>query len=199
MKKHILTITLSSIIGLLLIAMIVKRMVTSPYKISVNDQIEMTQSEAFQFSLAEYHTALQLDKTNILFIDVRCEAEYSKGHLPNAVNVPLAKLMNAEYSEYINNNDSLAKVLYANSQSDATNALSILLMNGINLNFKYLRGNYAIAQQYIVQQPTPSYFFFSDEQAEYNYTQLMPAGSASVNGVNNQEVKVDLNALRGGC
>mgnify|MGYP000936417336 FL=1 len=199
MKKHILTLILASIIGILLIAMIVKRVVTSPYKIAVSDQVEMIDSEAFQFSLAEYHTALQLQTTNILLIDVRSEAEYNKGHLPNVVNVPLAKLMNEEYTEYINNGDRLTKVLYADSEVEATNALSILLLNGINVNFKYLRGSYSIAQQYIVLQPTPSYFFFSDEQAKYNFTQLMPTGSASVNTTTNQEVKVDLNTPRGGC
>lgn len=199
MKKHILTLILASIIGILLIAMIVKRVVTSPYKIAVSDQIEMIESEVSQFSLAEYHTALQLQATNILLIDVRSEAKYEKGHLPNAVNVPLANLMNLEYSEYINNSDRLTKVLYADSEAEATNALSILLMNGINVNFKYLLGSYSIAQQYIVLQPTPSYFFFSDEQAKYNFKQLMPTGSASVNSTESQEVKVEVNAPRGGC
>ena len=199
MKNYTLTITLSIIISILLISMIAKRVVTSPYKISVSNQVEALQSEAFQFSLAEYHTVLQLKSHNILLIDIRNEAEYSKGHLPNAINIPLAKLMDKEYSEYINKNDRLTRVLYANSEGEAINALTILLMNGISTNAKYLKGNYAIAQQYIVQQPTPSYFFFSDEKAAYNYKQLMPAGSASVNGVNNQEIKIELITPRGGC
>ncbi len=200
MKKHILTLVLTAFVGLLLLAMVVKRVVTSPYKISIQNQLELLQSNEHSFSLAEYYEALQLKETDILLVDIRTPEEYEKNHLPNAINIPLREITSDTYAEYINNNPRLTKVIYGNKEVDAVNALSILFTHGFTKNFKYLRGGFALANKYVIQKPTPSFFFYSDEQARFNYSKLMPAGSPINGATNTADVDIEEPAApRGGC
>ena len=200
MKKQALTLVLIAIVGLLLLAMVVKRVATSPYKISAQNQLELLQSNEHSFSLAEYYEALQLKETDILLIDIRTPEEYEKNHLPNATNIPLHEITSDAYAEYINNNPRLTKVIYGKNEVDAINALSILFTNGFTNSFKYLKGGFALANQYVIQKPTPSFFFYSDEQVKFNYSKLMPAGSAQKAKTNAVDVEIEEpTAPRGGC
>ena len=198
MKKHILTIVVSIVAGLLLLSMIGKKILTSPYKISAVEQAQMLVSPESSFSLFELAMAVKANDPNILFIDIRVEEEYSKGRLPNAVNVPLADLFHSDYSEYIQQNGYQQKVIYANTEAEAARALALLSMKGYN-NFRVLNGGYPLAQKYVIDNPTPSYYHYNDEQKKFNYSRLMPAGAATATQTPKEEVKVVPTTPRGGC
>ncbi|PKP37771.1 MAG: hypothetical protein CVT98_05705 [Bacteroidetes bacterium HGW-Bacteroidetes-15] len=197
MKKHILTLIVSIIGGILLLSMIGKKSLTSPYKLSVMEQTQILASPQSSFSLLDLSLAIKANDPNTLFIDLRSEQDYAKGHLPNAINVPLTKLFDAEYSEYIDGRKDLVKVVYANGEVDASRALSLLVMRGYS-NFKVLRGGYSIASAFIVSKPTPSYYHYSEDQKKYNYSRLMPAGGSSAQAPKQEQPLVG-GVPRGGC
>lgn len=198
MKKHILTIVVSIVAGLLLLSMIGKKILTSPYKVSVIEQAQVLVSPQSAFSLFELAMAIKANDPNILLIDIRSGEEYSKGRLPNAVNVPFDKLFNKDYSEYVSQGDELQRVIYSNTEAEAARVLALLSMRGY-ANFKTLNGGYSVAKKYVVESPSPSYYHYNDEQKKYNYARLMPAGAASASPAPKEEVKIQATSPRGGC
>ncbi|MFP4556579.1 MAG: rhodanese-like domain-containing protein [Bacteroidales bacterium] len=197
MKKHILTIIVTIIAGIFLLAMIGKKIFTSPYKVSAEQQVTHLDSDEVKFSLYDLAMSLKTNNPKILLIDIRSEKDYEQGHLTNAINVPASKLLHADFSDYINGSESLTKVLYGESETQAAGALSILLMEG-HTNFKVLNSGYNIAKEKIEREQNPAYYFYNDEQKRYNYSKLMPMG-ASASQNTEEEVNVEADVPRGGC
>jgi rhodanese-related sulfurtransferase len=197
MNKNILTIIVSIIGGILLLSMIGKNWLTSPYKVSVKEQAKILTSPQSSFSLLDLAMTIKEYDPNILFVDLRSEQDYADGHLPYAINVPLGKLFDPEYSEYIDGRKDLVKVVYANNEVDASRALSLLVMRGYS-NFKVLSGGYFIASEFIISKPTPSYYLYSEDQKKFNYTKLMPAGGSSAQAPKQEQLEVS-GVPRGGC
>lgn len=197
MKKHILTIVISIIAGILLLSMVGKKLLTSPYKHSVQEQMEMMVSLESSFSLYELALAVRSNNPNILFIDIRDEEQYQQGHLPNAINVPMHKLFHSDYAEYIEGRNDKVKVLYSCKEAEAIRANALLVLKGF-YGFKVLDGGFEIANNRVVKNPTPSFFHYSDEKMRHSYGTLMPNGAKSSQPAND-EVVVDVSVPRGGC
>lgn len=198
MKKHILTIVVSIIAGVFLLAMLGKKFFTSPYKIDVNQQVELMTSPEATFSLFDLAMAIKANDPNILFIDLRTHEQYKQGQLPNAINVPIDSLFNPNYAEYIQGYRHKTKVLYANSPAEAIRASALLAFNG-NTGFRVLAAGFNTANSYVVEIPTPAYYHFSDESMRFNYSTLMPNGSNSKQADKSEEVVIETSAPRGGC
>ncbi|MDD3569154.1 MAG: hypothetical protein PHT92_12210, partial [Bacteroidales bacterium] len=75
MKKHILTIVISIIAGIILLSMVGKKLLTSPYKHSVQDQLTMMVSSESSFTLHDLALAVRSNDPNVLFIDTRTEEQ----------------------------------------------------------------------------------------------------------------------------
>jgi rhodanese-related sulfurtransferase len=197
MKKHIITIVVAVIGGLLLISMVGKKMLTSSYKVSLATQIQVLSSSESSFSLLELDMAIKTNDPDIMLIDLRTKEEYEKSHLPNAVNVPIEMLFDSEFVEYIKGGQSKIKVLYATSEAEAYNALSILAMKG-NGKFRVLNGGFPIAYSSIIKTNNPARFHYTDEQMKYNYKRLMPSGESSKSSTA-EKITFQASVPRGGC
>jgi rhodanese-related sulfurtransferase len=197
MKKHILTIVLSIVFGILILSMIGKKVLTSSYSHSAQEQAKILVANTASFSLFDLSMALKENNANILLVDIRSEKEFTNGHLPNAINIPIEVLLNTDLSKYIDFKGDKQLVLYGNTESDAIRALSLLLIDG-NTKVKALNGGYPIAKEFIVENPTPSYFHYSDEQIQFNYGRLMPAGTASMQTAT-EPISDQPSTPRGGC
>jgi rhodanese-related sulfurtransferase len=198
MKKNVFAIVVSVFIGILLLSMIGKKLLTSNYPVSVTQQLEIMTSSEISYSLYDLAKALKINDPDVLLVDIRTEEEYAQGHLPNAINIPIELLFHKDNAEIISGRESLTKVLYGNSEAQAIKANSLLILNGHN-KFKILNGGYQYANQFVVATPTPSFFHYSDEKMKYYYPRLMPAGSSSNYSATKEEVKVEVMAPRGGC
>lgn len=198
MKKHVFAIVVSSFVAILLISFIGKKILAGDYKMSVKQKASLITSSETIFSLYDLYMAIQTNDPKLLLIDIRSESDYALGHLPNAINVPIDQLFNKENKEYINTDASIQRILYGKDESQAVKALAILVGRGYS-NFKILSGGYEIARKYVVENPKPSYFHYSDEKKKYDYPKLMPAGTSTSSS--NQQKKDDVvaSAPRGGC
>jgi rhodanese-related sulfurtransferase len=197
MKKHILTIVISIIAGILLLSMLGKKLLTTPYMHSAQEQMEMMVSPESSFSLYELALAVKSNNPNILFIDIRTEDQYQQGHLPNAINVPIDMLFHSDYAEYIEGRSDKVKVLYANNEAEAIRANVLLTLNGLS-GFRVLDGGFSVANNRVVTNPTPSFFHYSDEKMRHSYGTLMPNGAKTAQPLS-KEVVVDVSVPRGGC
>ncbi|WP_299528575.1 rhodanese-like domain-containing protein [uncultured Lutibacter sp.] len=89
-----------------------------------------------------------------LLIDVRDEESYKKYSLPNAVNIPLAKLLDEDFEAYLNQN-SYNVVLYSNDHFYADQAW--ILCNRLNYkNLNVLKGGINEWYETIINPPKPT-------------------------------------------
>lgn len=198
MKKHTVSIAVAAFVGVFLLAFIGKKLLTSTYTVSVAEQISQLTAAGAKFSLLNYALALKTNDPNVLLIDIRSEDDYKQGHLPNAINIPINKLFDKEYNDFIGGGDHLTKVLYGNNEAQALNALLMLTLRG-KKGFKMLNGSYDVAYQFVVNNPTPSYFHYSDELKRHNYNSLMPAGGRVSTYTPKGAASIEPIAPRGGC
>ena len=81
------------------------------------------------------------DSTIALFIYIRGMYDFERGHLENAINIPIPDLLNKENKERYDNwmNDSLTVVLYGNDELQATSAWMLMYQLGYT-NMRMLQG-----------------------------------------------------------
>jgi rhodanese-related sulfurtransferase len=197
MKKHVFTIVVSVFIGILLIAAIAKKLMTSGYSISAKEQASLLISPETSFSLYDLFLAVKSNDPSLMLIDIRSESDYANGRLPNAISIPIEQLFSKENKEYIAKQSSKVRVLYGHNESQATLALSLLLQKGYT-GFKVLKGGYDIARKHVVGAEDPSYFFYSDEKKKFDFGKLIPSGTKA-SQASGQIEKVETVAPRGGC
>jgi len=198
MKKHVFTIVVSLFLGILLLAFASKKMITSGYNLSAKQQAALLVSPESSFTLYDLFLAVKSNDPHVMLIDIRSEADYAEGRLPNAINVPLEQLFSKENKQYISKNSSKVRVIYGYNESDAAVALSILLQKGYK-GFKILNGGYDIAEKQVVTSENPTYFFYSDEKKKFDYGKLIPSGSSEASQSSITTDKIEVAAPRGGC
>lgn len=91
--------------------------------------------------------------TTYLFIDVREEKYYNNYTLPNAINIPLAKLLDEDSEMYLNQ-DSYNVVLFSNDNFYATQAWSLCTRLGFK-NISVLKGGLNNWFNTIINPPKP--------------------------------------------
>lgn len=84
------------------------------------------------------------DSTQSVFIDIRNKIDFEKGHLENAINIPVIKLLENEYiKQYMGwLNDSLTVVLYGNDELQANAPWMLMYQLGFT-NMRLLHGGYS--------------------------------------------------------
>ena len=114
------------------------------------------------------------------FIDLRNAHDYIKGHLKNAINIPIHKILNKEYED-IFNQDKYINVLYYSDHCGACGPWMILKQLGYKNN-KVLAGGYDYVNEYIINKYSPMTGNYRNEKARYDYAKIVSetAGAGSV-------------------
>ena len=105
------------------------------------------------------------------FIDLRSAHDYQVSHLTGAVNIPLAKILNDEYKNILNQ-DKKINVLYYSDQCGACGPWMILTQLGYKNNY-VLAGGYDFVTQHIINEYSPMLGNYSAEKAKYDYKKVI--------------------------
>lgn len=149
---------------------------------------------------------LQNNDSLYRFIDLRNPKEFAKGHIENAINIPLQNILNEEYSD-IFNQDKKINVLYFSDHRGACTPWMLLTQVGYKNN-KILLGGYDFVKTSIIDNFSPMTGNFKDEKAKYDYNEViskLKGGSISTTStsVENTEtvpvVKKEKKTQGGGC
>jgi rhodanese-related sulfurtransferase len=81
---------------------------------------------------------LEADTNNVVIVDVRTPAEFLEGHVPNAINVPLSKII--ENPAILTSSKAKSIVLYCRSGYRAGKAAEALHKDG-HQNLRHLEGD----------------------------------------------------------
>ena len=105
------------------------------------------------------------------FIDLRSAHDFQVGHLSGAINIPVAKILNDEYKDIVNQ-DKKINVLYYSDQCGACSPWMILTQLGYKNNF-ILAGGYDYVTKHIIDEYSPMLGDYSDEKAKYDFKKVI--------------------------
>lgn len=147
---------------------------TLQFKVSANKMIEEFQNRS-QFVNPDEIAEMIISEDPVLqLIDLRTAEEYQEFHLPGAINIPFADLLNNDY-RYIIDQDLRLNVFYSNGSVTASEAWMITRQLGYKNNY-VLEGGLNYWAETIMNPDKPEPTSPNEEIARYNFR--MGAGAA---------------------
>lgn len=116
---------------------------------------------------------LMYDSSLALFIDIRNRYDFEKGHLENAINIPVPDLLNPENKVLFDRclKDSLPLVLYGNDELEANAPWMLIYELGYS-NARLLQGGYSYIDRMYLDQLELNESYHS-ETADYDYAGII--------------------------
>lgn len=144
-KKNALFLSaLAGVILIILVIAITNRPAVT-YKMPVENMLSALKDTSRLISPFGLDELIAQKKGNIVMVDIRPWEEFGKGHIKEAVNIPVMNILNKEALSFVK--DVTAKgqevVLYGNDQLEANGPWLLLSQVGIT-NLKVLLGGYQI-------------------------------------------------------
>ena len=168
---------------------------TKGYKENNKQILSEMNENGYLMQYLEFSERLSEGKNDIMFVDLRDSLSFKNGHIKTAVNMPFERFSQKGKIKILRNEEK-EKVLYSDSQSES--ALAVLFFKSVGVeNIRYLPGNFDEIYNNIIVQPNPSYFFFNDEKARWDYKKQM-GGSASKSAANMPQLEIKTK-VKGGC
>jgi rhodanese-related sulfurtransferase len=152
-------------LGLILAA--VPANTTHPYKLSPQDLLEYVNSGMQYFTPDEVAQMIVSKDPSLVLIDVRSEDEYDKFHLPGAINIPLASLLEDQWKDYLNQ-DLRYNVFYSNGTVNSNEAWMLTRQLGYPNNY-VLQGGLNYWAETIMNPEAPPSTSPDEEIAKYDF------------------------------
>lgn len=165
--------------------------------------LQQTLNEDYLLNYGQLHQIFQDQKQNDwLFVDLRSADQYAAGHLPGAVHIPFAEILQGKQLKKIRKGQSRQVVLYSDDESGAQSARMLLSAMGIH-NLRVLAGNYELARQHVLESFDPAWAFYKDDKARFDYRRFMqsaaPSSRPNAGSPIIPEVRTPIAAAAGGC
>ena len=122
---------------------------------------------------------MMYDTTLAIFVDIRGIYDFEKGHLENAINIPVANLLNSEQLVKFDRwrQDSLLVVLYGNEELDANAPWMLMYQLGYSNVRNLMGGSSYIDKLYDDMLAENETFLVEDPQADF--ASIIKVGSAN--------------------
>lgn len=165
MNARNLTVGIMLLLGLV-IAMVPEN-TTKPYKLTAEQMLHSVNTGSHQIH-PDYLAEWLINKDpSIQLVDVRSPDEFEKYHLPKAINVPLADILNPKYRDVWDQGVKF-NVLYSNGSTASNEAWMILRQLGFP-NLGVLMGGLNYWTETIMNPQAPPTTSPNDEIAKYEF------------------------------
>ncbi len=138
-----LTISLLVFLFIIFIGFITMKKSEYVYKTNPGEMVETILSMKDEMTPEEAVELAKVNDPNFVFIDIRTRYDFIKGHVENALNIPLTQLITENtlntFDKYAK--ESVCMVLYGNNQTEANGPWMVLKQLGYS-NVKVLLGGY---------------------------------------------------------
>jgi len=112
-------------------------------------------------------------------IDLRSEAQYMEGHLPNAVHIPLETLLDKASLRTLKKSPDVINVLYATDEATAHTARLLLIAKGLDPGIMVLGSGYQAAMKYAIEEFDTAFAHYKEEKARFDFKRFMHAGEGA--------------------
>ena len=138
-----LTISLLVFLFIIFIGFITMKKPEYVYKTNPGEMVETILSMKDEIAIVRLSLPGREQFPHYVFIDIRTRYDFIKGHVENALNIPLTQLITEitlnTFDKY--ENESVCMILYGNNQTEANGPWMILKQLGYS-NVKVLLGGY---------------------------------------------------------
>lgn len=144
-KKNALFLSaLVVVISIILIIALTNRPSVS-YKMTKDSLVTLLKDSSQFVSPINLEALLAQKKGSLVMVDIRSYEEFSKGHIKEAVNIPVMNLLNTKTITFFDELSSKGQeaILYGNDQLQANGPWLLLRQVGVN-NVKILQGGYQL-------------------------------------------------------
>jgi rhodanese-related sulfurtransferase len=174
-RLAVILITLGAIIAF------VPQSATNNLKVSPDQLLKELKSGTQYMSPDELADKIIKKDPSVQLIDVRPADQFQKFSLPGSVNIPLPEILDAKWTETLNQT-AKTNVFYSNSSNDANQAWMLVRQRGYENNF-VLQGGLNYWFEAIVNPVKPAGTSPNEEFAKYEFR--MAAGKALGGGDSN--------------
>ncbi len=161
------------------IVVVVNLFTTNNYGRSNNEVVKAITENNHLMNYLQLRSIAEGNTSDFVLVDLRSEEAFMDGHLPLAINIPFADLLNKQSIRTLNRLKGQTPVLYGARESDAHNARLLLLAKGLNENIMVLGGNYESALKYALEEFQPAFSSYREEKARFDYRRFMGTGQAA--------------------
>mgnify|MGYP001218963567 CR=1 FL=1 len=178
------------------------------YAIGTSEMTEELMMMEYELMPGQALLLLNESENNIVFADIRSDADFSAGHIDKAVHLPASRIMNEDCLELIEKyrREGKTLVLYGNNQSEANGPYVLLRQVGFD-NLRVLLGGYpylkALAEKKQWNDTVP---LFIEEEPRFDFRSLIESPGGGENQLNTPAAVSVINVKRkekssvqGGC
>lgn len=165
MKPRVLLSIVLLALGLIIAAVPGNK--TLQFRMSAEDLLVDLQGRSQYIGPDEIAGMLVNQDPSLQLVDLRSPEEYQKFHLPGAINIPMASLLETENRGYIDQGIKL-NVFYSNSSVNANEAWIICKQLGYPNNY-VLEGGLNYWAETIINPTKPTSFMSNEEIARYDF------------------------------
>ncbi len=186
-----LTITAIAFVLIIIVGLITMHKPEHIYKLNPADLVESIMMKDGELTPGKAVYYAEESNPDFVFIDIRNQYEFIKGHIPNAINIPLTELLSKatlkQFDKY--SEDSVTIVIYGNSQTDA-NAPWMILKQLAYPDVKILLGGFDYySKDHAETGDTAGMPEYYVEIPKYDYAAI--AAETSSGDVTGQDVKAE--------
>ncbi len=141
-------------------------------------------------------------KKKYQFIDLRSSQEFEKSHIENAINIPMEKVLNGEYYNFLNQGKKI-NILYHTNFSQSNSACLLLKQIGYKNN-KVMECDYELIEKFVIEKFSPFRLKVKDEKAKYDFAKIVDGKSGNNKNTAKKTKKKVIKkrkkkAVEGGC
>jgi rhodanese-related sulfurtransferase len=143
-KTNRLTITVIIIVLVIITGLITLRKPDVKYKLSTTESLVLLKDSALFLTPAQATALLKDSAGKFVFVDVRNSIAYDRGHVKNALNIPVRELFAAKSKSVLRDieKEGQTVVIYGETQQQANGPWMMLLQTGFK-NVLVFTGSYA--------------------------------------------------------
>jgi len=171
------------------------------YRITTEDMLTEVQTYEDVVGPEKVMDILYGDDNIYRFIDLRSSHDFIKGHIDNAINIPIHKILDDEYVKILNQ-DEYINILYYSDHCGACGPWMILKQLGYKNN-KILLGGYDYVNDFILKEYTPMTGNFKNEKPKYDFAKIVSqtagAGSGTTSSKSSKKAPIKKKKKKAGA
>jgi rhodanese-related sulfurtransferase len=165
--------------GLISLGLIVSNVSSGKYRTSITTVMDVSFDDDFLVGYAELYQLIQNPGNDIQFFDLRDPGSFASGHISGAINIPEKKIYSKEFRKALDQEGQ--KILYSHNEHEAVYAAMILLGKGYS-NIRVVVGGFDTIEAYVLKDGlNPSYMYYKDDKARFDYPRFMDASGTGQN------------------
>lgn len=185
----------------ILLAMVVKWLAAPDYKMRNAEVLEIVTGEEQNILPWQLRDLIRNNQLkDHLLVDLREPAQFNRGSLPGAINIPFKDVLDSKSLKQIKKTGATV-ILFSGDESQASAASVLLISKGLT-NIKTLANDYAFLKSQVLETYQPAAAFSKSERARFDYNRFFRTGGSTdmqTPRVQPKIIQTEIIQAQGGC